>query len=153
MLEGAVSEIEGFANSYLAEFTDGLSLEFRTQKETKSQTVRETLDILATDSLGTRDIGRFSGGERTRIDFAIAIGLSRFLSSISGGHVDSFCVDEPNALDDRGVEEMVRCLHILSRSVPFVLVVSHITGIAESMPQRVLVSKGANGSKVSVRSA
>lgn len=150
MLEGAVQEIEAFANDFLGRFTDGLSLEITTQRENKGGGVRETLDILVSDSLGTRPVERYSGGERTRVNFALSVGLSRFLSSLGAGHVDSFVVDEPEYLDTAGVAELVRCLHVLAESVPFVVLVSHIEGVADSLPQRIKVRKGASGSSVTV---
>jgi DNA repair exonuclease SbcCD ATPase subunit len=148
MVENTVATIESFANDYLGEFSDGLSISLVTQKETKSGTIRETLDLMVTDALGTRPIERFSGGEKVRVNFSIAIGLARFLSSLGDGQVDSFSIDEVDALDDRGLDELVRCLHVLARSVPCVLIVSHIPTLADAMPQKVAVTKGASGSKV-----
>ena len=150
MLEGAVGAIEAYAGSFLDEFTDGLSLTISTQRENKGGGIRETLDLLVSDALGTRPIERFSGGEKTRIEFALAVGLSRFLSTMGAGNVESFVIDEVDALDQRGIDEFVACLHVLSRSVPWVCVVSHIDSIADSLPQRIVVRKGASGSRVEV---
>jgi exonuclease SbcC len=150
MIEATVEVIEAFANDFLGRFSDGLTIALTTQRETKTGNTRETLDILVSDSAGTRPIERFSGGERTRVNFAIAVGLSRFLSSLGDGAVDSFSVDEPEYLDPAGVAELVKCLLILAQSVPCVLLVSHIAGVADSLPQRIAVTKGAGGSKVAV---
>jgi exonuclease SbcC len=152
MIEGAVAEIEGFTNDFLGEFTDGLSIEFRTQRENKtSSSIRETLDILVSDANGTRDLSTFSGGEHTRVDFALAVGISRFLASHGEGSVDSFTVDEPTFLDKSGFRELTACLHILARSVPFVLLVTHEDTLVDAMPQRISVTKGTSGSRVEVQ--
>jgi DNA repair exonuclease SbcCD ATPase subunit len=151
MLEGAVAEIEAFANDFLGRFTDGMSLTLSTQRENKGGGVRETLDILVTDSLGTRPIESYSGGEKTRIFFALSVGLSRFLSAIGSGHVDMFVVDEPPYLSESGNAELIACLHIMAASVPFVLLVTHEDSLKDAFPQQITVKKGASGSAVTIR--
>lgn len=152
IIEHAVAEIEAHANDFLDTFTDGLSVRFVTQKENKTGgTMRETLDITVTDSSGERAIERFSGGERTRVNFALAVGLARFLASRTSGVVGSFAIDEPEYLDTNGIREIVNCMHKLSASVPSVFLISHYDGVADSLPQRILVKKGANGSSVEVQ--
>jgi exonuclease SbcC len=151
MIEGAVAQIETFANEFLGRFTDGLTLELRTQRETKTAgNIRETLDILVSDAAGTRPIENYSGGERTRVNFALAVGLSTFLSVHHAGRVESFTVDEPDFLDAAGTAELVRCLHYLAESVPLVMVVSHNETVADGMPQRIVVRKGVEGSRMEV---
>ncbi|MBN2840373.1 MAG: SMC family ATPase [Coriobacteriia bacterium] len=147
ILDVAVTVIEEEANEYLSRFASGMSLSMTTQRENKGGGIRETLDILVTDGMGTRALERMSGGETTRANFALAVGLSRFLAR-QQGHVESFVVDEPEYLDTRGMAELVSCLHALSGDVPLVLVVSHLESITESLPQRLTVKRGSNGSVV-----
>jgi exonuclease SbcC len=147
ILDGAVRNIEDDANEFLSRFASGLTVSIATQAEKKTGGVKETLDILVTDSLGTRSISRMSGGEATRVNFALAVGLSRFMSRQNGA-VDSFTVDEPEYLDARGLEEFTACLHALSRDVPLVIAVSHIESITESLPERITVKRGPEGSVV-----
>jgi exonuclease SbcC len=147
ILDVAVSVIETEANEYLSRFASGMSLSMTTQRENKGGGIRETLDILVTDGMGTRALERMSGGETTRANFALAVGLSRFLAR-QQGHVESFVVDEPEYLDTRGMAELVACLHALSGDVPLVLVVSHLESITESLPQRLTVKRGSGGSVV-----
>ncbi len=152
LIEAAVASIEDEANAYLSRFGLGLSVELRTQRENKTGGgVREVLDILVSDGEGTLPIERASGGEKTRINFALAVGLSRFLSAGKGGApIESFIVDEPEYLDQSGLAEFIACLHALADTTPFVLVVSHLEGMVDSLPQRIVVRKGVNGSKVEV---
>jgi DNA repair exonuclease SbcCD ATPase subunit len=150
IVESAVESIEGYANDFLSRFTDGMTLELRTQRENKTGGLRETLDIMVSDANGTRAMENYSGGEKTRVNFALAVGLARFLSTHHEGNIDSFMVDEPEYLDRAGIDELVRCLHVLSESVSFVGIISHVDGVADAMPQRIVVSKGASGSKVRV---
>lgn len=149
ILDVAVSVIETEANEYLSRFASGMSLSITTQRDNKGGGIRETLDILVTDGMGTRALERMSGGETTRANFALAVGLSRFLAR-QQGHVESFVVDEPEYLDTKGMAELVACLHALSGDVPLVLVVSHLESITESLPQRLTVKRGSNGSVVTL---
>lgn len=149
ILDVAVRAIEEEANTYLSRFASGMTLSMTTQRENKTGGVRETLDILVTDGMGTRPLERMSGGETTRANFALAVGLSRFLARQSG-RVESFVVDEPEYLDSRGLAELVSCLHALADDVPLVLVVSHVESITDSMPQRITVKRGSGGSVVSL---
>lgn len=150
LVETAVTEIEAEANAYLARFDSGMSVEMSTQRENKTGGIRETLDILVTDAAGTRPLERMSGGETTRVNFALAVGLSRFLSRSNPHEVSSFVIDEPEYLDSAGLAELIECLHVVSQTTPLVLVVSHIESVTDSMPQKVVVTKAASGSRVEV---
>ncbi len=151
LIEGAVDEIAEFTNAFLGEFTDGLTVEFRQQRENKSAGggVRETLDIYVADAAGERPLERFSGGEKTRVHFAIAAGISHFLSARQSGTVGSFVVDEPEFLDRPGLEELLKCLHVVAKTVPLVMLVSHLD-VTDALPQQIEVRKGANGSTLKV---
>jgi len=149
LIESAVAAIEDEANAYLEHFTAGLRVEMSTQRDNKTEGVRETLDILVDDGTGGIAIDLASGGENTRVNFALAVGLSRFMAR-EHGPIDSFVVDEPDALDSAGMADFVECLHVLAETTPLVMAVSHIESITDSLPQRVSVSKGVNGSRVEV---
>jgi DNA repair exonuclease SbcCD ATPase subunit len=49
------------------------------------------------------------------------------------------------------VEELASCLQTLSATVPFVVLVSHVGGVVEQMPQRLEVRKTDRGSMVAVQ--
>lgn len=150
LLESAVQTVEDAANSFLAQFAEGFSLELRMQRDNKGGGKREVLDIIVTDSSGTRPLERYSGGETTRIAFALAAGLSEFVARNSSVEVGSFVVDEPEYLDPAGVNDLVACLQALSQTIPCVVLVSHVDGIADALPQRIEVTKGANGVSAAV---
>lgn len=150
IIDQAVYFIEDAANEFLSRFTSGLSISLNTQSENKTGGIRETLDILVSDDAGERSVETFSGGERTRIHFALSIGLSRLLSTLHGSSIDSFTVDEPEYLDRQGVEELVNCLNILAETTPLVVLVSHVPEMLEGMPQRIVVSKSGGVSKAAV---
>jgi exonuclease SbcC len=151
IVEQAIASIEAAANDFLSRFTSGMTVSFVTQRENKTGGTRETLDIMVSDELGTRPIERFSGGERTRVNFALSAGLAAFAQSITSAAAESFIVDEPEYLDRSGMDELAKCLHVMGEQVECVMLVSHMDGIADLLPQRIVVSKDGRGSKVEVR--
>lgn len=150
IIEAGIAEVEDQTNAFLERFADGMTVTFETQRENKGGGQKETLDINVTDSLGTSLLEDYSGGEKTRVYFALSIGLSQFLASHGSGRVESFVVDEPPYLDGPGLNEMLKCLNIIADTVPFVLLVSHDERAVDALPGRIMVRKGASGSKVEV---
>ena len=150
LIEESVAGIESSANAFLARFTDGLSVELNTQRENKSGTTRETLDILVTDSEGTRPLERMSGGETTRVCFALSAGLAALVQAQTDSSSEAFAVDEPSGLDVSGFTELVNCMYLLSQSIPLVLLITHEQRVMEGISQHIKVEKGAGGSRVEV---
>jgi exonuclease SbcC len=151
MMTEAVDFIETECNTFLGRFSSGLSVQLTMTKRTKAGDLKDTLDILVSDAFGVRPIDTFSGGERTRVNFALSVAIGRLLSSQRDTRVGSFVVDEPEYLDAGGVEELASCLQTLSATVPFVVLVSHVGGVVEQMPQRLEVRKTDCGSMVAVQ--
>ena len=90
-------------------------IKFETQKTAKNGNVSETLDIIVSDSNGSRPYERYSGGQRTRIDFATHIGLSKFLTKQSGVNIDFFVIDEwLGTLDSDGRDSVLETLQTLT---------------------------------------
>jgi len=151
IIEGALREIEEHANEFLSHFTNGLDVSFVTQKDNRTGgTIKETLDIYVTYALGTRPIKRSSGGEKVRVNIALAVGMGKFLEAHGGGHMDSFSIDEIDALDAAGEEELITSLHVLSRTISNVMLVTHADRLKDAMPQRLTVTPGASGSTIEV---
>lgn len=150
LIEESVAGIETSANDFLSRFTDGLSVELNTQRENKSGTTRETLDILVTDSEGTRPLERMSGGETTRVCFALSAGLAALVQAQTDSSSEAFAVDEPSGLDEAGFTELVNCMHVLSQSIPLVLLITHEQRVIEGIGQHIKVEKGASGSRIEV---
>jgi len=122
IMERAVDEIAALTNEFLSHFESSLEVDIIMQAATKDgKGLKETLDIEVSDALGARPTKH-------------------------SGAIESFVVDEPEYLDVQGIEELVECLHVLSKSTPLVLLISHIQEVTEAMPQRIEVSKGESSS-------
>lgn len=153
IIEDAIPEIEREANQLLLRMTDGrMSVRLETQKETKTtQEVRETLEIILSDELGSRDYSLFSGGEAFRANFAIRIALSKLLARRAGAALQTLIVDEGfGTQDTQGRERLVQAITSIQDDFERVLVITHIDELKDLFPARIEVEKTADGSQISV---
>ena len=84
----------------------------------------ETLDIIVSDELGSRDYTGYSGGEAARVALAIRLSLAKVISRRAGKRVSLIMVDEVADLDVSGSAAFGHAINSLSREHQC-LVVSH----------------------------
>lgn len=152
MIEAAVPEIEASANALLTRMTAGrMNLRFNTQRETQAGETRETLDIQISDELGTRAYEMYSGGEAFRINFAVRVALSQLLARRAGTQLQTLIIDEGfGVLDSVGRERLVEAINAAQSDFQRIIVVTHIDELKDAFPARIEITKGANGSEISV---
>jgi DNA repair protein SbcC/Rad50 len=152
MIEAAVPEIEAAANVLLGRMTDGrMHVRFNMQKETQAGEVRETLDIQIADELGTRAYELYSGGEAFRVNFAIRVALSQLLARRAGTQLQTLIIDEGfGVLDASGREHLVEAINAAQRDFIRILVVTHIDELKDAFPARIEITKGPNGSEITL---
>ena len=149
IIETAVPELEASANELLSRMTDGrMHLRIETQKEIKTGEVREALEILISDELGTRAYELYSGGEAFRVNFAIRIALSRLLARRAGAQLRSLFIDEGFGTQDaRGREHLVAAINSIQDDFDRILVITHIDELRDAFPARIEVTKTPQGSQ------
>jgi exonuclease SbcC len=119
-----------------------------TQKETRGGEVRESLDIVISDELGSRSYELYSGGEAFRINFAIRIALSRLLARRAGAQLRSLFIDEGFGTQDAsGREHLVAAINSIQGDFDRILVITHIDELKDSFPARIEVTKTPEGSR------
>jgi exonuclease SbcC len=153
IIEAAIPEIEGEANRLLNRMTDGrMAVRMETQRETKSsQELRETLDIILSDELGSRDYSLYSGGEAFRANFAIRIALSKLLARRAGAALQTLIVDEGfGTQDSQGRERLVQAITSIQDDFERILVITHIDELKDLFPARIDVVKTELGSQISI---
>jgi exonuclease SbcC len=153
IIEAAIPEIEIEANKLLGRMTDGrMSVRLETQRETKiSQEVRETLDIILSDELGSRDYALFSGGEAFRANLALRIALSKLLARRAGAQLQTLIVDEGFGTQDaQGRERLVQAITSIQDDFERVLVITHIDELKDHFPARIDIVKTETGSQISL---
>ncbi len=149
IIETVVPELERSANELLARMTDGgMHVRIETQRETKTGELREALDILIADELGTRPYELYSGGEAFRVNFAIRIALSRLLARRAGAQLRSLFIDEGFGTQDaRGREHLVSAINSIQDDFDRILVITHIDELKDAFPARIEVTKTPQGSQ------
>ena len=153
IIETVIPELETQANDLLARMTDGrMNLRFNTQRERLDGNLAETLDIAVADEFGARPYELFSGGEAFRINFAIRIALSKLLARRAGAQLRTLFIDEGfGSQDEAGRARMLDAIKAIKSDFDLILVITHIDEIRDAFPLRLLVTKTAAGSQVTMR--
>lgn len=148
IIETVVPELERVANDLLTRMTEGrLNVRIETQREIKTGELREALDIIISDELGSRPYELYSGGEAFRINFAIRIGLSRLLARRAGAQLRSLFIDEGfGTQDQQGREHLIEAINTIQDDYDRILVITHIEELKNAFPTRIEVQRTTEGS-------
>lgn len=148
IIENAIPELENETNRILTKITDGrLMVEFLTQRDTKSGSILETLDIKISDGMDTRKYETYSGGEEFRINFAIRIALSKILAHRAGANVRLLILDEGfGTLDEKGRERLAEVINAIRGEFEKIIVITHIQDLKDYFPTQIEVSMTPKGS-------
>jgi len=153
IIETVIPELEQQANDLLGRMSDGrMKLRLETQRERVDGKLDETLDITIADELGARPYELYSGGEAFRINFAIRIALSKLLARRAGAQLRALFIDEGfGSQDETGRAKMLDAIRAIKSDFDLILVITHIDELRDSFPLRLLVTKTADGSQVTIR--
>ncbi len=144
----AIPVIEAEANKALGRLGGVISrVELRTERETKAGDKRDALDVICFSEDGERALETFSGGEQTRAEMALAIGLVELLQSSQDVDLRFLALDEPAGLDTQGTEALAEILRERAAG-SVILLASHDAGLRDSFDQSVMVERGPGGSRV-----
>ncbi len=155
LIEQALPEIEAQANDVLDRLSAGnMSVRFATQKDYKDKSreeKKETLDILISDAVGTREYELFSGGEAFRVNFAIRLALSRVLAQRAGARLQTLVIDEGfGSQDSQGRQRLIEAINLVQDDFAKVIVITHLEELKEAFTARIQVEKTLDGSRVEV---
>ncbi len=152
IIENAIPEIEAEANRLLQKLSNNqMYIAFSTQAKLKSGLVSETLEILISDSVGTRPYELFSGGEAFRANFAIRIALSKLLTRRSHAKLETLIIDEGfGSQDEESREKLVRTIKSIEDEFACILVISHMNDIKEMFKTQIEVTKNNGQSYVNI---
>ncbi len=155
LIEQALPQIEGKANELLDRLSGGvMSVRFQTQsayKDKRRDELKETLDILISDSAGTRDYELYSGGEAFRVNFAIRLALAEVLAQRSGARLQTLVIDEGfGSQDALGRQRLVEAINAVRPDFAKILVITHIDELKDNFPNRIEIEKTERGSRVRV---
>jgi exonuclease SbcC len=148
VIDAVVPEIEAEANRLLDLMTGGeMSIQLRTQRETRAGDLAETLDLVIADRFGPRDYEMYSGGEAFRINLALRIALARLLARRAGAPLSTLIIDEGfGSQDAGGRDRIVEAVSAIREDFRCLLVVTHIEELKQQFDTRIEVRKGERGS-------
>ncbi len=143
IIEHAVPEIEIEANKILNKLTEGsMALSLEMVKPTQKGGEKETLEIYIGDSSGTRSYETFSGGEAFRIDFALRVGISKFIANRSGAQLRTLVIDEGFGTQDKdGLSHFVQVINSIKDDFDKIIAITHVDELKERFPVRIEVTK------------
>lgn len=155
LIEQALPEIEETTNALLSRLTNGrMSFNFLTQREYKDASrddLKETLDIVISDSVGERDYEMFSGGEAFRVNFSIRLALSQVLARRAGARLQTLVIDEGfGSQDAQGRQRLVEAINLVRDDFEKILVITHLDELKDAFPTRIEVEKTPEGSQLQV---
>ena len=152
LIEAALPELEDDANELLGRMTDNrLHISLQTQRQLRSGNVRETLDIIIADELGTRAYELYSGGEAFRVNFALRIALSKLLARRAGVALPTLVIDEGFGTQDAaGREKLVDAINAIADYFQRILIITHIEDLKDAFPVRIEVTKTVEGAKAQI---
>ncbi len=149
LIDAAVPHLENEANHLLGRMTDNrMAIRLETQRDNRSGNTTETLDILISDELGSRNYELFSGGEAFRINLALRIALSKVLSQRLGTPLPTLFIDEGFGTQDAaGRERIVDAIASIQGEFEKIIVITHLDDLKDLFPARIEVLKTEAGSQ------
>lgn len=151
VFEAAVPHFQALLNDLMQEFDDRWAIRVVSQKETKSGTVQEHIDILVDDGMGEREISGYSGGERKLLKNVVRVAFSIMQAQRSGKGLKVLVLDEAtDAMDDGNAEAFIRVLHKLKVYFNQVFIISHNDRMLASIPSRIRFERSGTTTKAVV---
>ncbi len=149
LIDAAVPHLENEANHLLGRMTDNrMAIRLETQRVNQGGNTTETLDILISDELGSRNYELFSGGEAFRINLALRIALSKVLSQRLGAPLPTLFIDEGfGTQDSAGRERIVDAIASIQDEFEKIIVITHLDDLKDLFPARIEVLKTEAGSQ------
>ncbi|HEY9844265.1 MAG TPA: SMC family ATPase [Candidatus Obscuribacterales bacterium] len=153
LIENALPEIEQIANDMLASMSEGrMHIKLQTLRSYKTRDkLAETLDILISDELGTRNYETFSAGEAFRVNFALRLAISKLLARRAGARLQTLVIDEGfGSQDSEGKTRLIEAINAVAPDFAAILVITHVDELKALFPCRIEVSKEAGGSELKI---
>ena len=111
------------------------------------------LEVWDSQTNARRSVTTLSGGEKFLVALSLAIGLSTVVQAQGSGiRLEAMFVDEGfGSLDAEAIHDALEVLQGIQRSSGIVGIISHVEALAESIPTRIEITKGRNGSRCHIR--
>ncbi len=145
-----MNSITAQANRLLETVYGGRYRLYRTD-ETTGRTLKGGLELEVFDSHNSqrRSVRTLSGGEKFLVALSLAIGLSTVVQAQGEGiRLEAMFIDEGfGSLDREAIEDALQILQGIQRTAGVVGIISHVETLAETIPARLEITKGKQGSQ------
>lgn len=149
-----LTAITAEANRLLAGVYSGRYRLYRTD-EIAGASRKGGLELEVNDSQtnGRRSVTTLSGGEKFLVALSLAIGLSTVVQAQGNGlRLEAMFIDEGfGSLDREAVNDALEVLQGIRKSTGIVGIISHVEALAETIPAKIEIQKGRNGSQCVIR--
>lgn len=149
-----LTSITAEANRLLANVYGGRYRLYRTD-EIAGSARKSGLELEVYDSQNDqrRSVTTLSGGEKFLVALSLAIGLSTVVQAQGSGiRLEAMFIDEGfGSLDREAIADALEVLQDIQRSAGTVGIISHVEALAESIPAKIEIVKGARGSRCVIR--
>lgn len=150
VLAAFLEDIIKAANIRLSKMTGGRYHMARTE-ELQRKNAQSGLELEVYDNYTgkSRHVKTLSGGESFKASLSMALGLSDFVQSYSGGvQLDTMFIDEGfGTLDQESLDSAISCLIELQKSGRLVGIISHVQELKERIDARLEVESTNTGSE------
>lgn len=150
LFEEAMPLIEQYANEILEKISPERTIQLRSFKETKSNTVQKALDVVSIQSSGAMDFDDLSGSAKFRQSLALRIALARYNRERHNTEIDMFIVDEGfGSLDSDNVFVMKSMLKEIAQHFDLFLMISHLDELKDVFDTQIIINTPGKGERIS----
>ena len=143
LIDTAIPSLQAVSDELIQIATDGrMRIAFSTQKDLKDGRTAESLEIIATDDRGSRDVSTFSGGEQKILRTVIRLTLAIFQSQQAKRKLETMMIDEAfDALDADNAGNLLNVLSKVSDYFKKVVFISHSDEFLAEFPNKIMLKK------------
>jgi ABC-type hemin transport system ATPase subunit len=152
LFQTMIEQLESLVEEYMLRYSSELSIILSTERETRSDTIKEEFNISIVDSNGFKiSYEMYSGGERQKVRLSIARALAQFNKDDCDRDFNFICFDEPNdSLDDMGKEvNFETFMELAEVEGKAVFVTDHDANFKSKFHHTILVTKENGASRIS----
>jgi exonuclease SbcC len=138
----SVKNIEELTNYYLDKMNTDLTVEISAQQKTKKEVKEKFSEAILRNGFPVGSYGRFSGGERGRIDFGLILCKQTLINNNAAPKgLDFLLIDEIlESLDSFGIENIIRSMNGIDK-ILFLVTQNEIN----TLPKQTLTFVKSNG--------
>ena len=128
---------------YTEILTDGeISVDFKTEKTLKSGEKRNKCSVEPLNRYGSSTYTNNSGGERRRIDVAVALAIGDLVASRAKKKFNILILDEIfSEVDSAGTQAVMRLLNVLGQTKESIFVISHLTDLMNQLDDEMVIER------------